>query len=107
MVVKPGKKSKTTIPADVQLHVSTVRIPSLPPIGFVGLPAARLARAQRQRRVRLSGQCACALLRAVFSHARCARNLTARPRRLPPSTGITGRGGQGRPLRVDGAAGRG
>ena len=26
MVVKPGKKSKTTIPAEVQLHVSTVRI---------------------------------------------------------------------------------
>jgi hypothetical protein len=30
MVVKPGKKSKTTIPESVQLHISAVRASRLP-----------------------------------------------------------------------------
>ncbi len=39
MVVKPGKKSKTTIPESVQLHISAVRA-SRPPAASLSLLAA-------------------------------------------------------------------
>ncbi len=46
MVVKPGKKSKTTIPDSVQLHISAVRHP---PASCVALPAVRRLTRSRRR----------------------------------------------------------